>query len=711
MNESIHSPDWHWVAELRPALTNDLRSRRVVSRGETWRLLSSPDHRQQVRLNDAAWSLVGLFDGERTLDSLWQRLWQRDGEAAPSQGETMTLLAQLEDAGMLKTDRRPDTERRFANARRRERTSRLAAFNPLSIRVPLVDPSGWIDRAVPHLRWLLSPAFLVVWAGFVLWTALSMAADAPILGRALSENFNAPRFLLIGWVVYPLMKLVHELAHGLVIHRLGGQVRSAGITLLIMLPVPWVDGTPANRFEPLRRLLVSAAGIMSELFMAAIAWWLWSWAEPGLLRDVALTVVIIGTVSSLLFNGNPLLRFDGYHMLTDALDLPNLAHRSRRWWQHLIGRRLFAAAMPDFQASRGEGFWLFAYAPASLVFQLWVGLRIVQWLAHQVPLAGLVVLAALVILVVILPIARAVYAWRGLAATPATRPARWRLIAGAVGILILAALPFPSATVVPAVLDLPPDAVLRTRTEGRIDTVLVADGAPVRTGDPIIRLVNDALVTRADTLRAQLQGLESQRYASLLTDPKVARDLGASIEATRAELGDVERRVDALWVRARRDGRVSLGHADDLPGRWLHEGETVGHVLSTALDTIIARVPDHLSDRIRVDQTAADVRLAGAPDAHHARITGMSAGAITRLDSPALSERFGGPIAVRPGSDDQQTTLEAHYVLRLTLDAPVPGWVGERAWVRFEHPPESLARQAGRALRQTFITWFGASTT
>src|SRR5690606_19426199 len=138
-----------------------------------------------------------------------------------------------------------------------------------------------------------------------------------------------PSSYALAWLAYPLVKALHELGHALAVRRFGGAVHEVGISLLMLTPAPYVDASAASAFPRAgQRALVSAAGIMVELALAAIAMFAWTVLSPGLARDAALVVLLICSVSTIVFNANPLLRLDGYHLLCDALQLPNLALRS-----------------------------------------------------------------------------------------------------------------------------------------------------------------------------------------------------------------------------------------------------------------------------------------------------------------------------------------------------------------------------------------------
>ena len=143
-----------------------------------------------------------------------------------------------------------------------------------------------------------------------------------------------------------------------------------GVMLLVFTPVPYVDATASTAFsDKYRRMVVAGAGIMVELLLAAVAMWAWAGLAPGLARDAAFDVMLIGAGSTLLFNGNPLLRFDGYHVLADAVEIPNLGIRSNRYLLYLGQRWLLG--LRDVRSpvtTPGERPWLIVYGIASAIY-------------------------------------------------------------------------------------------------------------------------------------------------------------------------------------------------------------------------------------------------------------------------------------------------------------------------------------------------------
>ncbi|HEY0824310.1 MAG TPA: PqqD family peptide modification chaperone, partial [Ramlibacter sp.] len=390
MNEPLVSNAWHRVAALRPSLVPGLRIVRQQVRDQVWHVLVEPASGRQLRLNPAAYALVGRFDGQSQLEQLWQRQLQQQREDAPTQDEVLRLLAQLFRGGMLRFDAAPHLSLLFARREEEGRQRRRGMMDPLMLRMPLADPTRLLERLAPLGQALFRPAALVAWIAAVLLALLAAGAHYGELRADVQRLFGSPSSYFVAWICYPVVKMLHEAAHGLAVRRYGGQVHELGITLMFLTPAPYVDASAANAFpHPRQRVVVSAAGILVEVALACAALALWLAVAPGLVRDMALVVALICSISTVLFNANPLMRFDGYYVLCDALELPNLAMRSKAWWARRW-RQWTGAPVggPAPLLARGEAKWLAAYAPAATVYRLVLLLTLVFWVGAESWLLG-----------------------------------------------------------------------------------------------------------------------------------------------------------------------------------------------------------------------------------------------------------------------------------------------------------------------------------
>jgi putative peptide zinc metalloprotease protein len=283
---------------------------------------------------------------------------------------------------------------------------------------------------------------------------------------------------------------LHEFGHAFTVKRLGGEVHEMGVMFLVLTPIPYVDASASSGFRnKWERALVGAAGIGVELFIASVALILWTMVEPGAFRSVLYNIVVIGGVSSLFFNGNPLLRYDAYYILSDLLEIPNLGPRGTQYIGHLVQRYAFGIGDADPGVSTsGERTWFVIYSVLSFGYRIFVYAAIIQFIAGKFFTLGLVLAAWAVISMVVIPLAKGA---RFLFASPKLSTKRVKAVSVtllALGVItaLTAWLPFPLSTVSEGVLWFPDEAFVRAREDGFVERLLVDPGGIVRRGDPLI---------------------------------------------------------------------------------------------------------------------------------------------------------------------------------------------------------------------------------
>ena len=712
MSEALLSPLWYRVADLRPRLRPHVRVQRQRYRGETWYHLGSAMSGRRHRLNRAAYRLVGHLDGRRSVGEVWEALARTLGDETPTQDEAIRILAQLNAAELLQCELTPDIERLFREHRSQARKRRWAELNPLAIRVRLFDPSrplAAFDRLLP---WLFSPATMFVWLAAVLPAILIALARWPELQAYATLHADAPRYLLIGWIAYPLIKALHELGHALAIRRRGGEVHDVGFTLFVLVPVPYVDASAANGFtRRSHRALVSAIGIMLEMLIAALALYVWLNVQPGWVRDTAFVVMLIAAVSTVLFNGNPLLRFDGYHVLSDLLELPNLDSRSRAWWRNTIGRRVFALESRPLPLARGELKWMVLYAPLAWSYRLYIGFLIVLWVAAKSTLAAAMVAAAVAIMLLAAPCAALV---RTVLRHP-DEPERRRAgrILGAIGIgivAVIALVPVPYGAVVPAVVWLPEHAQVRAETGGFVRALRVRGGDTVRRSELLAVLDDPALLASRTEASARLLALRVRQYHALLDDRGQAPSVAEAIAHAEAELARIDARVAQLEIRSPAAGRIIFTRPEDLPGAFIKQGQPLGYVLEPTDVVVRAAAAHDEAALIRERSRTAAVWMEENPGRPvNGQLRREVPAATFKLPSAALSDRNGGAIATDPADSEHLRTLEPVLIVDLALPQTPVQRIGGRAWVRFDFGSEPLAMQWVHALRQLLLQHFDAA--
>jgi putative peptide zinc metalloprotease protein len=657
--DSLFSASWYRVAALKPRLRGHLRFHRHQYRGQRWYVMEDLLSRRMHRFNPSAHYILGLMDGRREVQELWDLAAASFGDDAPTQDEMIRLLAQLHSADVLQSDVEPDVAELLRRAQRTRRSNFMQRYlSPLSIRIPLFDPDRLLTRWLPWYRGLFSRA------GFLVWLAIVLAAGLLAIGhwRELSENVTdrvlAPQNLLLILLTFPVVKLAHEFAHACAVKAWGGEVHDMGMMLLVMMPVPYVDASASSALrEAHRRALVGAAGVMAELLLASVALLLWLELQPGVLRAVLYDVMLIAGVSTVLFNGNPLLRFDGYYVLSDLLQIPNLRQRGQQLLLQIVESRVFKVDTPTVEHEPRERAWLVAFTVASFFYRIAVMLAIALFIAQAYFFVGVALALWSVGATVAWPLVKGV---RYLLTQQKLRRRRGRAVAisaaFAITVLLLVfAVPLPLWTRAEGVTWTAQEAVVAARTDGFVRTVSVQPGARVAKGTTLVETVDATLEPRIKVLEAQLLIFETRAQSERETDRVRWQLTQEEIKATQAELALARERFAELTIRSPLAGVVFLPGADDLPDRFVRKGQQIAFILPPGAATVRVLVSQDDVDLVRSGTRRIEVKRAGSlAETETAMLRREVPAASRRVPNPALSTQGGGMVDVDPGQKDSQ---------------------------------------------------------
>lgn len=717
MSGPVTSSNWHRVATLRPRLRGQARLYRHRYRGEVWYLLQDPATARVHRFSPSARLLLAAMNGERTVDELWAIANRHLGEDAPTQDEVIQLLGQLHATDLLQTDVTPDTAELFERGEREEKSKRRRAWsNPMALRLTLWDPDAFLDRT----QWLMGPLWsrwgALLWLAVVLPALVLLPANWSELTENLSDRVLAIDNLLLLWLVFPALKALHEMGHAYATKAGGGEVHDMGLMFLVLMPVPYVEASASTVFRSrARRASVGAAGMLVELFVAALAFYLWMLAEPGLLRAVLFNVMLVAGVSTLLFNGNPLLRYDAYYIMVDLIEMPNLAQRSLRYWSHLFERYLLGVKDSESPAhTASERAWFLGYGLLSTLYRIFVTVAIAMFVATQFFFVGVLLAIWAVAMMALVPLFKGLRHLFTNGRLVRQRPRSAAVVGGFVLtlVLLLAAVPMPFRTQAEGVIWLPDASLVRAGGNGFATALLVQPGSHVTPGQPLVRLEDPSVQSEIDRLQARVAELEVELGARLFTDPGEAAIVREKLQAEQAALRLAREQAGRLVAVAGAAGVFELPQAGDLPGRHLRQGEVLGYVIDPAAPQrqTLARVvvTQGEIDLVRQATTLVQVRVADRlGEVVEGRLVREVPAGDSLLPSRALSVQGGGRIATDPQDPQGTRTLERLFQFDVVLgDQPRGDLFGQRVHVRFEHEREPLARQWFRSIRRVFLTQF-----
>jgi putative peptide zinc metalloprotease protein len=718
MSVPFLSSTWHRVAELRPRLKPHGEIDAHLYGGETWYILRDHATNRVHRFTASAFAVIGALDGERTLEAIWSDLAHRLGDAAPSQDDVVRLLAHLHQQDLLAAGIPPESHELLERMRKQASQQRAKLWkNPLSITLPLFNPDRLLEAMLGALGWIRQGWLLALWAAFVLPCAVLAGLHAEELTANLADQVLAAHNLAILALVFPVAKIIHELGHGLAAKANGGAVDECGLMLLALYPVPYVDASSAQAFpSKWDRALVGAAGMMTELALAGVALIVWVNAEDGLLKAACFNIMLIAGVSTLVVNANPLLRFDGYFILCDLLELPNLAQRAGRWWGRkaerlLVGR---AAGRPD-PVTPFEAVVFGLYAPAAYVARLIVLASLALFVATEYLFVGVLIALWALFLGVVQPLGKMV---RHLVSHPGFGEKRGRAIAiagglGASFVAVVALLPLPHHAMAEGVMWLPEDAQLRAGIDGFIADIAARPGERVRKGDVLVTLRDPLLETRFDVQKRKVAEVEARLAVERFGDQSRAALARQELEDARAEEARLTERLARTTLRAASDGVFSLPRAGDWPGRFVREGQVVAHVLpeaSAGEKRLRALVSQDDIELVRRRTRSVEALLPDRMDAPlRAAVIREVPAADNRLPSPVLGSNGGGRFALDPRDPDGQKLLARVFQFDLALaDSPADIGYGSRVHLRFALEPEALGPRLMRRVRQLFLSQFNA---
>ena len=714
MRESLFSPLWYRYANQRPQLRPHIDIQAQQYRDQTWYLLINESNKEHLRVNATAYAFIGRCNGEFTVAEIWDGLLSIMGDDAPTQNEIVTILNELDYRELLRYDVMPDIPILFKKDKEKKSKQRRNAINPFAFKLASWNPSKLLN----YLNWLpriiFNPFSFIVWALSIVIACIFLNSHWIEIYVHFKTFMGVPKYLLIAWLTYPFIKAIHELGHALAVKHWGGDVSESGITLFMLTPAPYVDASAANGFRKKhQRMIVSGIGIMTELLIAAIALLLFLNTESSLFRDVAFVVMTICGFSSLLFNGNPLLRFDAYYMLCDALDLPNLSTRSRQYWSNLLTRLVAGKKYTsEFQLAKGERGWLFAYAPLSITFFLFLFTSIILWLGEESLIAavlGGIYLGYSSILKPLYGLGKQI-----ISSVPAginRLTTRLTLTIATASLLLLAFfVPVPSTTTTQGVVWAPDESRLRPETAGFISQLPLAHGQKVKKGQVIAILEDQDLMTEKNKLLSQHAKLEADQFGLWFEDPVRAENLGEQLKKITSDIARCDEKIAGLTIKSQIDGHLIMPYQDDMIGTFATKGHVIGYVLNDAPIQVRAALPAHLINLVRDKSQHIEVKLPGGNQKSiPADILHLSHSANYHLPSQALADRNGGSFTTDPKDSEAIQTVDPIILIDLILPNTVSKQAGSRVNVLFNHGNEPMMQQIFRRIQQLFLKHFNTN--
>jgi putative peptide zinc metalloprotease protein len=705
--KTVFDESWYRVSRSRVSLLPGVEMIRQMFRDEPWYVVCDRLGHRFFRVRPAAYRFICYLEDANSVEEAWERALEIDPNNAPGQGEVVQLLSQLYQSGLLRSDKNADITG-LEDAKGREeaqkRKQRLASF--LFLKIPLINPDPFLRKTLSLFAWLFTPVGAVLWFVVFAWGF-----------QALIENwtrFSDSSRSVLGWSNLPYLylsliitKVLHEFGHAYACRRYGREVPEMGVMLLVFNPLPYVDASSCYAFaRKYQRVIVGIAGMAVELFVAAVAVKIWAEGADGVTSRVAYNVAITASVGALLFNLNPLLRFDGYHILCDLLETPNLQGRSQAlisWWVNKRVFRIDPGPIPTTSRREQIGFTAYFFTSWTYRFLLMIGILI--FVSKQFLIVGLVLSLIFGVIWGLLPFLKGL---RYVCFSPKLMNRRMRAI-GIVALFLSTIVAFLAFFPMPYYFR--SDGIVRssdfqnvyTSSPGKISELVTPSGMMVEADQVLLLLTNEELEQEGELIR-----IERERGNLLIREARNKQGielagLEAFLKALDSREAALKDQLENLVVRAPVSGRWISNDLHEVMNSVVPRGQTLGMVRGEEGYVFTAVVHQRDAGRLSLADCELMIRGQEGPTLMLKGLDAIPAGQ-SDLPSAALGVAGGGSMGVAVNDRAGNQSTEPYFQVRGSIeiaDGVIPQH-GQRGVARFPLPKTPLLSQWSHAARQFF---------
>ena len=678
--------------------------------GESFVSVEDPVRSKHYRIGLAEYRFIAKINGERSNANIFELLKNETGAQQGQQQASNELpqdqIVQIANwllAMNLVTVNQSDNSLRLnAMAQQIERAKMKSWLNPISIRFSLFNPNRFLKSIQPATEWLFSSWFFVLWVMIGVYSLVCLVDNWQRVYASSANVLSSGSWiwLLITWFV---LKVVHESAHGIACRKYGGEVPEFGVVFILFAPMAFVNVTSMWRFvNRWQRMVVSAAGMYVEFLVAFLAIIVWSQTD-GVVASIAFSVMVMSSVTTILFNANPLMRFDGYFLLSDLLAIPNLYGKGGQWFSETT-KQLFFGVPKQTQFHANERVPVAIYGALAFVWRILIGLGLIIAASVLLQGAGLVLSGIGVVTWFALPILRQIVSLTDSNGQVKINKIRTAVsVACLVGFIVAGVYVFqaPATKSAPAIVQLHNESVIRSDASGFVTAIHVAEGQTVAKGDLLIELENPELANELVELtrlreEAKIQSrIHQQQGNQAMVQAETQRVYGLTDQIVEKQSA-----TKGLQVLATDDGVIVQRQLANRLGSFVEQGDELLTVAKLDSKEVVVSVDQSEYDAT-VWTTGKQLRLMFPGKAVvNATLVSINPRASQSPTFPSLTATQGGSLPVRTlvksPSDDNELNFEL-LSPRFDVTVSLPGdlgdqvLAGQRGYAYFESTEQSLA--------------------
>ena len=583
----------------------------------------------------------------------------------------------------------------------------------LFFQIPLVRPERFLRATLPYVEWCFSRSAawgiaLIGLAGLYLVSRQWETFTATIL------HFFTLRGFLLSVLCLAVVKVFHELGHAYTAIRYGCRVPTIGIAMVVMVPMLYSDTSDAWKLPSRRqRAAIGAAGMIVEISLAAVAIFVWNFLGDGVLRSLVFTIATTSLLVGIGINLSPLMRFDGYYVLSDLMGIPNLHDRAFSFGQWQLRRLLFGLDLPmpePVSVARRRFLIWFAWAVWAYRFILFIGIAFVVY-QFFFKLLGIILFAVEIGWFILLPIKRELKVWCGLRGIIGKQGRVW--VSAGVVVVLTAALfiPWSDRISLPAVLESTPHATIYAPAPGRIVELVMQEGQRVGAGDKLVVLESSTLEKDMALTRKRIE-VEQLRGRRQFIDQQELAKHQVTLETLKAHLSQLEglQQQQQTFTLTAPIAGVVTDRADALHvGRWINKELSLAYVIDPAGEELHALAPETDVGYLRTGQSARFIPEMPERPSMKATVVEIRDIDESSFTVPYLASLYGGEVPVREDATRKLRPEASVYRVTLHLVETPPQWnQAVRGTVLVEGPRISFAQRLWEQGARIFIRESGA---
>ena len=724
---------------LRLHCRPDLTFQRQSYQGRDYWVIKDPISLKYYRFEEEEYALLQMLDGLSSPDQIKRRFDYRFAPQKIAMQELYQFIGMLYRSSLLVSDspgQGVELQRRGVKNRKAE--LRQSLTNILAIRYKGFDPDKMLGEMNKWVGWFFT------WPAFLLVLLLGLSALALIITQFETFQNKLPSFndffAAKNWVwlaiVMALTKVLHEFGHGLACKKFGGECHEMGVMLLVLTPCLYVNVSDSWLLNSKwKRAFIAAAGMYVELVLASIAVFVWWFSSPGIVNQLALNLIFVSSVSTILFNANPLLRYDGYYILSDLLEIPNLRSKATSILQRTFGELVLGIEAKDDPFLPAKRQWLFGLYSIAAASYRWLITFSIFWFVYQVlepygfKIIGQMIAMSAIYGLVGIPLVK-LYKFFSIPGRFGTvKPVRATISAVVFALLLAAILliPIPHYVYCSFFVQGKDSHNVYVDVPGTLEEILIEPNRMVEQGTPILKL-------GSQHLQVQLAGMKSDvdsakvRLASVQNssgrDKRMAQGVQAATVAYQASLSVYQKRqldLDRLLVRAPASGFFLAAPKIDAPpagdsnlndwygspldqqnlGAYLQESTFVGQVLGNIEQLEAVLAIDQSDIEFVKPSQRVELLIRQVPLKVFESETETISPSEMKSTPKSLSSKYGGDIVTTTNQSGDDVPQSTKYLVNVNLENPdgliLPGssgkakirtgsqTVGQRIWRLFSH--------------------------